>query len=97
MIRQLRQVGSARVAQICNLISHVGRVQLTSKLGLGWTKPTLTSTSKPPIPFPGMRLPDFCRTASPENPTLSPGPVFHPESFFDGSGVRRGPLRGRTS
>ena len=30
----------------------------------------------------------FFNTRSPEVPTLSPGPVFHPESFFDGPGAR---------
>eukprot|EP00959_Pyramimonas_sp_CCMP1952_P451905 9461757-Pyramimonas_sp.AAC.1 len=42
-------------------------------------------------PYPDMRRPSFLRTASPEVPTLSPGPVLPPESSFDGVGAQRGP------
>ncbi|CAK0899526.1 unnamed protein product, partial [Prorocentrum cordatum] len=41
--------------------------------------------------LPDMRRPDCFRTAPLEVPTLSPGPVLHPESLFDGPEARRGP------
>ena len=39
------------------------------------------------------RCPDFFRTRSPEVPTLCPGLDFHPGSFSDVPGSRRGPRR----
>ncbi|CAK0876183.1 unnamed protein product [Prorocentrum cordatum] len=52
-----------------------------------------------PLPgvSPDMRRPDFFRTAPPEVPTLSPGPVFRPASFSDGPEARRGPPGAETS
>ena len=37
---------------------------------------------------PDIRCRVFFNTGSPEVPTLSLGPFFHPESFFDGPGAR---------
>ena len=38
-----------------------------------------------------LRCPDVFSTRSQEVPTISPGPVFHPDSFFDGPAPRGGP------
>ena len=40
---------------------------------------------------PDIRCRDFFNTRSPEAPTLSPGPVLRPGSFFDAPGALRGP------
>jgi len=57
----------------------------------GGMPPRMEPVPRPePSPQTWRRL-DLFRTSAPEVPTPGPGPLFHPESFFDGPGARRGP------